>query len=330
MGLNFRSDQINKHVSFGYKWLDPGKYFQNIGLNTAYMSNHNFAGNKTNEMVFFMGHARLANFWIVNPIIGIGPKTYSDEKLRGGPLVISPAGMWSRIFIKTDTRKPIRYQLGTEFQSSEDNSYSLHISPGLEINLGTRLYMDLTPNFGIESRPYQYVEAFDDETATEMFNTRHIVAQMDRKTISADLRFDYTITPNLSIQAYVQPYISVGTYSHFKEFSKPKSYQFVEYGKTENFEIETDPEGNYNLYPNGFDGNIHYLYNPDFSYKSLVGSAVLRWEFRPGSTLYFVWTRTGSNDSNPGVFNFNNDIRDMFNSDVDNVFALKISYWIGK
>lgn len=330
MGLNFRADKINQHVSIGYKWLEPGKTFQLAMLNTAYMTNHNFAGDKISEMAFLFGFARFNNFWTINPIIGVGPRTLSDQKLRGGPMVISPAGMWSRLYVRTDSRKSIIMGLGGNYQKSEKGSYSFRMSPEIEMNLGTRLRLEFEPGYSKQVQIAQYIDSFDDETAVDMFGSRHIVAQIDRETISAEFRIDYTFTPKLSFQAYVQPYITVGSYSHFKEFERPESYDFVEYGKDSNMEIIKDGDDGYCLYPNGSDGNSLDIENPDFNYKALVGSAVLRWEFRPGSTLYVVWTRNGSDEQNPGVLNFNRDIKNLFKAESDNVFAVKLTYWFGK
>ncbi len=330
MGLNFSADKINKHISFGYKWLEPGKVFQLAMLNTAYMTNHNFAGDKISEMAFLFGFARFTNYWTISPIIGIGPRTLSDQALRGGPMVISPAGLWSRVFVRTDSRKSIIFELGGNYEQSEKGSYSLHISPGVEMNLGTKLRLEFEPGYTKQIQIDQYIDSFEDETAVDMFGSRHIVAQLDRKTVSAELRIDYTFTPKLSFQAYFQPYMTVGSYSRFKEFTKPESYEFVEYGKDDNMKIIADGDDGYELYPNGQNEESFYVDNPDFNYKALVGSAVLRWEFRPGSTLYLVWTRNGSDDQNPGNFKFNRDINDLFLADADNVFALKVAYWFGK
>ena len=330
MGLNFSADKINQHISFGYKWLEPGKIFQLAMLNTAYMTNHNFNGDKLNEMLFLFGFARFNNFWIINPIIGVGPNTKSDQKLRGGPLVTEPAGMWSRLFIKTDSRKSTIFNLGIEYSRDSKENYSIRYSPGAELNIGTRLRLEFEPSYNKQIQVDQYIDSFDDETALDMLGCRHIVAQMDRKTLSAEFRIDYTFTPKLSLQAYVQPYMTVGSYTHFKEFARPESYEFVEYGKDNNMEIVIDDEDGYDLYPNGIDGNSFYIDNPDFNYKALVGSAVLRWEFRPGSTLFVVWTRNGSNEDNPGNFKFNRDTKDLFRADADNVFAVKLTYWLGK
>lgn len=330
MGLNFSADKINQHISFGYKWLEPGKVFQLAMLNTAYMTNHNFSGDKISEVLFIFGFARFNNFWIINPIIGFGQRTLSDQKLRGGPMVISPAGIRSRLFIRTDSRKPTIFEIGGRFQRSEQGSYDLHFSPEIELNIGTRLRLEFELGIDKVHQIDQYIDSFDDDTAIKMLGGRHIVAQMDRKTISAEFRIDYTFTPKLSFQAYFQPYITIGSYSRFKEFVRPESYEFVEYGKDNNMEITEDGDGGYNLYPNGSAGNSIYIENPDFNYKALIGSAVLRWEFRPGSTLYLVWTRNGVDETNPGNFEFNRDLSDLLKAKSDNVFAVKFAYWFGK
>ena len=95
-------------------------------------------------------------------------------------------------------------------------------------------------------------------------------------------------------------------------------------------EIEDSSDFGYLLYPNGKNEDSLYLENPDFNYKALVGSAVLRWEFRPGSIFYIVWTRNSSDEANAGNLNFNIDLNDMFIADADNVFAIKFTYWLGK
>jgi hypothetical protein len=329
MGLNFRADKINKHIAFGYEWLKPSKYFQFAEINTAYMTNHNFDGNKVNEGLFLFGFARFKNYWVIGPMFGFIPRTLSDEVLRGGPMVLAPSGFLSRAFIRTDSRKSVIFELFNMYEKFEEE-YSWRFSSEVEMNLGTRLRVEFEPGYNTQLEINQYVDSFDDEGAIDMLGCRHIVAHMDRKTVSAEMRIDYTFTPKLSFQAYLQPYMTVGKYSRFKEFSRPESYDFVEYGKDATMEIVQDGDDGYELYPYGQEGKSFYIDNPDFNYKALVGSAVLRWEFRPGSTLYLVWTRNGSDDRNPGNFNFGRDFKHMVNADADNVFAVKLTYWFGK
>jgi hypothetical protein len=70
--------------------------------------------------------------------------------------------------------------------------------------------------------------------------------------------------------------------------------------------------------------------NPDFNFKSLRVNAVFRWEFRPGSTLYAVWTSQREDFSRPGTFRFGRDLSTLFRAPSNNIVLLKIAYWIGR
>jgi hypothetical protein len=66
--------------------------------------------------------------------------------------------------------------------------------------------------------------------------------------------------------------------------------------------------------------------NPDFNLKSLRGTIVLRWEYRPGSTIYFVWTQNRADFANPGDFSFGRDFGDLLGASGDNIFLFKINF----
>ncbi|MBI2614897.1 MAG: hypothetical protein HYW52_04325, partial [Gemmatimonadetes bacterium] len=70
------------------------------------------------------------------------------------------------------------------------------------------------------------------------------------------------------------------------------------------------------------------LFNPDFGARSLRGNAVLRWEYRPGSTLFLVWTRSCSASSAVPEFGGVSDLGRLCEGPSDNVFAVKANYWL--
>ena len=131
------------------------------------------------------------------------------------------------------------------------------------------------------------------------------------------------------MQAYIQPFIATGDYSRLKELRKSKTYDFKVYGEegsTVEFDGDTytvDPDGSGPAEPFSID-------NPDFNVKSLRGTVVLRWEYRPGSTLYLVWTQNRMDYANTGILNFGQDFMDMLTAPGDNIFLLKITYRWGK
>jgi hypothetical protein len=328
MGLNFGTDVINNHFVFGYDWYDPGKVFRRATLNTAYVVNHNFGGIKTGEMIFVFGWAQFLNYWNINFFSGWGPKTWSDRHLRGGPQVESPAGMFYNFGFGSDGRKDVVFGGGGSGNSSDDGSHGWSLRGWVSVKVGTRLNLELNPSYRENKNIAQYVTRVADTGAVAMFGNRYVMAQLDQQTLSADIRVDYTFTPTLTLQAYFQPFVAVGRYSRFKEFKRPRSYDFIIYGE-EGSTIETTDSG-YLIDPTGGDDHDQFeIWNPDFNYKALVGNAVLRWEFHPGSTLYLVWTRNGSNFDHPGRFKLKRDLGDLFKAETDNVFEIKVTYWFG-
>ncbi len=122
--------------------------------------------------------------------------------------------------------------------------------------------------------------------------------------------------------------LATGSYSRFKELARPGSFEFNEYGQRGS--TLTEEGGVYTVDPDGSDGPAEPFTfgNPDFNFKSLRGNAILRWEYRPGSTLYFVWTQQRTDFADPGKFRFGRDVRQLLTADADNVFLVKLTYWL--
>jgi len=63
-----------------------------------------------------------------------------------------------------------------------------------------------------------------------------------------------------------------------------------------------------------------------FNYKSLRGTIVLRWEYRPGSLLYLVWTQNRADYANPGDSRFGRDFGNLLTAPGDNIFMVKFTF----
>jgi len=143
-----------------------------------------------------------------------------------------------------------------------------------------------------------------------------------------------TFSPALSLQLFVQPFVATGAYFDFKELAQPRTSSFIRYGQTPGSTIDTtfNADGSvasYTLDPDGAGARSAYnVSNPDFAFRSLRGNAVLRWEYRPGSTLFFVWTQScGYFSQNPG-FAPAQDFRQLCQGKSNNVIAVKFNYWL--
>jgi hypothetical protein len=66
-----------------------------------------------------------------------------------------------------------------------------------------------------------------------------------------------------------------------------------------------------------------------FNFQQFRSNVVFRWEYRPGSTLFLVWSqgREGSADVE-GNQSFGGDLGDLFGRRADDTFLVKVSYWI--
>ena len=187
--------------------------------------------------------------------------------------------------------------------------------------------MSFGPGYTRDVTRAQWVDNIEDPTVTNTYGTRYLFGMLDQHELSSDIRLDWTFTPKMSLQLYIQPLISVGAYDHFRELKEPREYSFTEYP-----DADVDYDGSdYTVYPEGRDpGKPNFSFsNPDFNFKSLRGNAVLRWEYLPGSTVYFVWTRNGTHFDNPGDFSFGRDFRNLMTApDHEDVFLIKLAYWI--
>jgi hypothetical protein len=156
--------------------------------------------------------------------------------------------------------------------------------------------------------------------------------------VSLDTRVDVTLSPTLSLQLYVEPFISVGDYGALKEFSTPREFDFLTYGVDGGSTVTQNASGDYDVDPDGSGPATAFTVSDrDFSVRSLLGNAVLRWEWRQGSTLFLVWQQrridsvTGqAGGTRPwvGDFDLSRDTGDMFGASADNILMVKLNYWL--
>jgi len=163
-----------------------------------------------------------------------------------------------------------------------------------------------------------------------------VFADLRQTTLSASTRVAWTLSPALSFQLYAQPFAAVGHYSNFKELTKPRTRDYLVYGRTgaSTIAATTDASGEktgYTVDPDGPGAASSFsISNPDFRIHSLRGNAVVRWEYRPGSALFFVWQQQRSGfQPYDGTFRTGRDVRDIFGQ-PSNVFLVKATYWFAR
>ena len=162
------------------------------------------------------------------------------------------------------------------------------------------------PRYNYQKRDAQWVGQVE-ENINGQVKKHYIYGEMENRTLDFTTRANISFTPTLSLQFYVQPFITIGDFTNFKELVEPKSYQFEPYLLNE---------------------------NRDFHRRSLRGNTVLRWEFRPGSTLFFVWSQSREavlESVQEADLNLRplHRLGSSFTDKGQNIFLIKCRYWFG-
>lgn len=324
---NMGSDLIDLNAFYGYQWLKPGKVFRQSMVFAGMTQQYDFGGNKLFGCLFADFNGVLTNWWQFEYSFLYFPETLTSQLTRGGPLAQVPYGFLQQLFLTSDSRQPVVLQGNFSYQwfKADSNYWSANFS--LRWKPMTSLSLSFGPTISFETNETQWVKRVTDPLMTETYGVRYIFGRIDQKVVASEIRVNWIFTPKLSLQLYLQPFIAVGKYDRFKQLNRARAYDYLVFGEEGGSTLEPI-EGGYLIDPDGAAGaaTSFIIGNPDFNYKSWRGTAVLRWEYRPGSLLYVVWTQNRADYSHPGDLSLWRDLGDVLTAPGDNIFLLKFSY----
>jgi hypothetical protein len=318
------ADRIMQWSWLGYRVWKPFFIFRNIYVNVNQWKGWDFGGSNLFEGGNINFSLTFKNYWGFSAGINRNFEGLSTTELRGGPALVWP-GRWSNWFvIQTDSRKKIRFLLDGDFNWADSHAYrnqSYYVS--ILYKPTNSLQLTASSSLTLNKRQLQYVD-----TVNYNNDSRYIFAEINQKTVAFTFRVDFSITPDLSIQYYGQPFISAGKYFNYKRITDPRADQFNDRFRTFTAsEVGYDPNEEIYSFDENRDGNFDYeVEQPNFNFLQFRSNLVVRWEYKPGSTLFLVWSQGRTDSLSNGDFSFSNDMRDLFNVTPHNVFLLKFSY----
>jgi hypothetical protein len=325
MGFQYVGDKINGHIQAGYASLSPGKVFRRWHFVCAAARGYDFGSNKIDDLLYFQAGGQLLNYWDGSITLLSNRDRWSNRLTHGGPLMVDPAYTRASLNINSDNRNPLVLTLFGSYLSGKSVNKSWSAAMGLRWKPAGNISFSIEPGCEFNNPSAQWVTAVEDALMTRTYGSRYIFANMNQKTLSCSLRINWIFSPKLSLQAYIQPFISVGHYYGFKELARSRSFDFNSLGESGST-IFYEP-GKYTVDPDSKGPASSFSFsNPDFNYKSWRGTIVLRWEYRPGSTLYAVWTQRREDYTYPGDFHFGRDLGTLFRAPGDNIFMVKFTY----
>jgi len=338
MGFQSASDRLILDTNFSFNHPDPGRILRQWDVRGSPDAVWNYAGDMVWAEVNGNVNLQFLNYWSLGGRLGYNPEHDDDRLTRGGPMARTPSRLAGDVNVRSDGRRNTTGRLSYRWATESDDSWDRSVSFDLTLNPSDRWRIQLGPSYNRRHTSAQYMTSVADVLADQTFGRRYIFGGLNQSTASLRTTVNVTFTPLFSLQLYVEPFVSTGNYRELKELERPGTFNFLEYG-TDIGTLSQDPGGSYDVDPDGGGPAAPFTVSDrDFSYRSLIGNAVLRWEWRPGSTLFLVWQQSRINSlrgdglagTDPwiGGFDLNRDVGDMFSTPADNIFVIKVNYWL--
>ncbi len=301
--------RANSQFQFGWLQLQgntPRGIYRNFRLNFNQWASWTTDGVRTGLGGNVNAHMTLRDMWSLHVGEGANLPSLCDNCARGGPLLYQPLSINGWAGISGDDRRSIVPNVfGFWFAGDGGRSGGAGVNPDVQFRLASRFNADVGMTFEHDLYDTQWNGNFGDYGSD---TTHYTFARLDQKIVSMTTRVDFTATPTLSLQIYAQPFVTGGRYTNWREIASPRA---------------SDPSLRYRAYDGGDPGS--------FDFQQFRSNTVLRWEYRRGSVLYFVWSQ-GRTQSLSGTgladFNARSDYRALFGQHPGNVFLIKGSYWM--
>jgi hypothetical protein len=330
-GFETQTDRIFSGVRVTRRWLNPGKVFRSFRVNATWAQSWNFGGVNQFRSAYAGFGGQFLNYWNFNLGGSYNLTALSDKGTRGGPLIESPGSWNTNAFVGTDYRKPVSIAAFGYYARNKYDGWGA--GTGIDITFRPTGAVDVTisPSYDRTHSIGMYVTQRRDSTATATYGGRYLFSELLQTSLDATVRMDVALSPNLTVQWYLQPFIAAGDYVRFKELAEPETYNFLNYGVDGASTIEYDRgSSTYTVDPDGPDGPADPITfgNPDFRVRSLRSNLVVRWEYMPGSTLFVVWNHGRSGYASDPTLSLFDEIGGVFTDTMQNSFLVKVNYWL--
>ncbi len=334
-GFQSAADRINYGGDFGYRLPTTGRRFRSFNVTASAGLTQNF-GRETlgKDLGLSVGATHLSQYGF-NARFNKGFEAFDDRLTRGGPLVRAPGGWSAGLSFNTPPQGALQPRLGFNYSEDDAGGWRRSVNTGVTMRFRDVSELILAGSYSRSRSPAQYVTTIADSRASATYGNRYIFAPIGQTTLDLEVRLNLTFTRGLSLEVYTQPFLSSGDYGNLMELAAPRTFDFLEYGSDVGT-IARGADGRYAIDPVGDAAQTFTISDRDFSVRSLIGNAVLRWEWRPGSTLFLVWqqlrserpTSLGLPQGTYGNFHFGDDAERLFRIKPDNTFMIKVSYWL--
>ena len=300
LGFQSRADEISISNWHQVTWDQPGKYVRRKNINFNQWAGWNLDGDMRFSGGNINSHWTFANNWTIGSGMNYNARAFNDRLTRGGPggYVNPNWNQWG--YLDTDNRRRVMANFSGGWFNDMHGSWNWNASLGATWRPAASVSARASVGYSRNHAESQWVKNLTDTAGVE----RHVFGLLDQSTVNLSARVNYTITPELTVQIFAQPFVSTGDYGSFKDLVNGRALDYAaRYG------------------PSAYSGN------PDFNVLSFRTTNVVRWEYRPGSVVFVVWQQGRDGFAEDGRFRFSS-VGDVFEADATNVFLVKFSRWL--
>lgn len=326
LGFLQLADQTGQDMWIGYSASANNSLIRNYELSVYQRAAWTYGGERTATKVAGQGVVTLNSLW--SGAIGVEyyPAVLNPWILRGGPaLQMAPRAAIGGS-VQSDPRHAIQGMVVFQQTNGSNTRYQQsYLRTSAVYRPNTRSSLSLEVPVIIERNPAQYVSQVGYESGTQ-----YLLGEMSQRTIGLTMRAEAAFTPNLSLQFYAQPFISSGRFNRYVAVADPYANRFSErFSPLADRLTFSEEQAAYQVDHNR-DGAADYAFRaPDFTVRDLRTNAVLRWQYRPGSTLFFGWSRGQRTFAPDGQFSPISDLGSLLGSPAEDVFMIKLNMWLG-
>ncbi|MBA3341600.1 MAG: carbohydrate binding family 9 domain-containing protein [Gemmatimonadaceae bacterium] len=319
------ADNLNGSLSLTYRENTPGRFLRSYSVNVFAFRSWDFDGMiKRGEVPAVFADVVFKNFWTLSGHYHYAPRAWSPTTTRGGPAMRTPTDWHHTARLSGNPALRTPWLVGVNLFTDELGQRALDVNGSVAYRSGGRWELSAEPLWYHANAQRQWVaERGAGPAAT--YGRRYVFGALERRELAMRLRLNYSITPELSTELYAQPFVSSGRFTRFGELADPSRLLLREYG-TDGTTISAVTDG----YVVNDRGQAVSIPNPDFTVRSLRSNAVLRWEWRSGSTLFFVWQQDRAGHDAFARNDVVSAFGESFGLPGENRFAVKATYWLAR
>jgi hypothetical protein len=306
LGYMQRQNVQTLQASVGWRTLEPGAYTVDTTSAFVVSQSRNLDWLDLGQTYQLNTRLRLLDFSTVALAADYAPARFDDREVGDGTALERAGYLGGRLEYDSDPRRSIYATIANQTQVMGSGIFATSVQSSAILHALPQLDIELLPQLTWAAGEYRY--AWRSATATDAY-----FGKLNAKNVSVTLRASYTFTPRLTLQAYAQAFVASGHFEDLRSLT-PAAAPGT---KVRLATLAPPPVG----------GPLIPATNPDFEEAALNVNVVFRWEYRLGSTLYLVYTRSQIPEVANLMGNATLAPRAFGHGAATDVVLLKLSYW---